>query len=228
MRAAIVLAALLLVPGAAAQTGRQLFLEGCASCHGMDAHGVRGRGPDLHGAGAAAADFYLRTGRMPLAEPRDQPLRSKPLYKGAELDALVRYVGSLGGPPVPAPPQPQAGSLAEGFRLFTDHCAGCHQVVAEGGVVTGAVAPSLRDATPVQIAEAVRVGPYVMPSFPESQISAAQLDSIVAYLQLARHPVDRGGWGLRHLGPVPEGLVAWLLAGSVLLLVARAIGERRP
>jgi ubiquinol-cytochrome c reductase cytochrome c subunit len=220
--------ALVLVPAASAQTGRGLYVEGCSSCHGMDARGVAGRGPDLHGAGAAAADFYLRTGRMPLESPRAQPERTEPLYDDSELDALVRYVGSLGGPRVPEPPRPGRGSLAAGFALFREHCAGCHQIAAEGGAVVGAVAPPLKDATPTQVAEAVRVGPYVMPAFPESQISARQLDSLVAYIEQTKHPVDRGGWGLRHLGPIPEGLVAWLLAGSALVLVARAIGERAP
>jgi ubiquinol-cytochrome c reductase cytochrome c subunit len=228
VRRYVLLLALVLVPAASAQTGRELFLQGCSSCHGLDARGVKGRGPSLHGVGAIAADFYLRTGRMPLESPRDQPVRTNPLYRANEIDALVRYVGSLGGPPVPAPPHPERGSLAAGFTLFRDHCAGCHQIVGEGGVVTGAVAPPLDDATPLQVVEAVRVGPYVMPAFPRSQISDRQLDSIVAYLQLSKHPVDRGGWGLRNLGPIPEGLIAWLLAGSILVLVARAIGEKRP
>jgi ubiquinol-cytochrome c reductase cytochrome c subunit len=92
--------------------------------------------------------------------------------------------------------------------------------------VTGALAPPLHDATPTQIAEAVRIGPYVMPAFPRSQVSDRELDSIVAYVERAKHPVDRGGWGIGHLGPIPEGLVAWLIAGSVLVLVALAIGER--
>jgi ubiquinol-cytochrome c reductase cytochrome c subunit len=226
VRRALAILALALVPAASAQTGRELFVQGCASCHGMDARGVAGRGPDLHGAGAAAADFYLRTGRMPLDSPRGQPERSDPLYDEADLDALVGYVGSLGGPPVPEAPRAGRGSLAAGFVLFRDHCAGCHQIVGEGGAVVGAVAPPLKDATPTQVAEAVRIGPYVMPAFPRSQISDRQLDSLVAYLEQAKHPVDRGGWGLRHLGPIPEGLVAWLLAGSALVLVARLIGER--
>jgi ubiquinol-cytochrome c reductase cytochrome c subunit len=28
------------------------------------------------------------------------------------------------------------------------------------------------------------------------------------------------------VGPIPEGMVAWLLAGGALLVVARLIGER--
>ena len=92
--------------------------------------------------------------------------------------------------------------------------------------MTGAVAPSLEAATPVQIAEAVRIGPFVMPTFPESQISARDLDSIVAYVQEAKHPQDRGGWALGHVGPVPEGLVTWLLATAALVAACLVIGRR--
>jgi ubiquinol-cytochrome c reductase cytochrome c subunit len=114
----------------------------------------------------------------------------------------------------------------EGLRLFTDHCAGCHQVVAEGGYVTGAVAPPLEGATTTQIAEAVRIGPYLMPTFSSKQISDSQLDSIIRYIQYAKHPDDRGGWSIGHVGPVPEGLVAWLIAGTILVCFCLVIGRR--
>jgi ubiquinol-cytochrome c reductase cytochrome c subunit len=78
----------------------------------------------------------------------------------------------------------------------------------------------------VQIAEAVRVGPNLMPAFPERQIDQAQLDSIVRYVLSTRSPDDRGGWGIGNIGPIPEGMVAWLLAGAVLLLILRLLGER--
>jgi ubiquinol-cytochrome c reductase cytochrome c subunit len=86
--------------------------------------------------------------------------------------------------------------------------------------------PPLQKATATQIAEAVRVGPYVMPSFPKSQISDRQLNSITRYVLYTRHPVDRGGWGIGNLGPFPEGLVAWLLAGGLLVGVCVVIGRR--
>lgn len=211
----------------AVERGRRLFAEACSSCHGLDARGVAGRGPTLHGAGALAADFYLSTGRMPLASPRDEPLRAQPAYQPAQVDGLVAFVGSLGGPPVPSP-RPERGDVEEGFRQFTSNCAGCHQVLARGGIVTGAIAPSLQEATPRQIAEAVRVGPYVMPHFPERQISDDELDSIIRYVLYTRDPADKGGWGIGHLGPIPEGMVAWLLGGVALLVVVRLIGERAP
>jgi len=144
----------------------------------------------------------------------------------AQISALVAYVASLGkGPPI-SKPHPERGDLSAGQHLFTEHCAGCHQIVASGGYVTGAVPPGLGDATPVQVAEAVRIGPYVMPAFSERAISDRQLDSIVRYVEWTRHPDDRGGWSLGHVGPVPEGLVTWFIAAAALLAVCLALGKR--
>jgi ubiquinol-cytochrome c reductase cytochrome c subunit len=212
-------------PQALMARGRVLYAEGCASCHGEDLRGRPGLGPSLRRAGAAAADFYLSTGRMPLADPTDEPERTQPAYPRADIDALVAFVGSFGGPAIPRV-DPARGSLSEGMRKFTEHCAGCHQVVGRGGIVTGAAVPALGDATPTQLAEAVRVGPYLMPPFSARQLDQATLDSIDRYVQSVRHPDDRGGWGIGNLGPIPEGMIAWLLASVVLLGVARVIGER--
>lgn len=213
----------------AAAQAPAIFQEGCASCHGMDGAGVAGRGPSLRGAGAAAADFYLSTGRMPLAgDPGDQPLRADPVYSPVQIAEIARYVASLG--PGPAIPQvhPETADVAAGRAAFTSYCAGCHQISGRGGVVIGAVAPSLTEATPTQIAEAVRVGPYVMPRFDPTVIDDRTLDAIIRYVELTRHPDDRGGLGIGHIGPVPEGMIAWFVALGALLLVARVIGERSP
>ena len=56
-----------------------------------------------------------------------------------------------------------------------------------------------------------------MPRFSPRQLSTAQLDSIVRYVEYAKHPDDRGGWAIGHLGPVPEGLVTWFLAAIALV-----------
>jgi quinol---cytochrome-c reductase cytochrome c subunit len=206
--------------------GRALFQAGCASCHGFDARGVKGQGPSLIGVGALSADFYLSTGRMPLNNPADPPVRSHPTYTRAEIKALTAYVGSLGGPAIPAV-HPAGNTLAAGRKAFTDHCAGCHQVMARGGIVTGAIAPPLREATPTQIAEAVRIGPYLMPAFSTKQIDDKTLNGIARYVVWAtRHPDNRGGWGLGNIGPIPEGMVAWLIGIIALLFVIRLIGER--
>ena len=239
----VVLAVLVSAGGAGAATGdvargAQLYSRYCVSCHGMHGDGVpaesgavgrpigNGRpvhvaGPPLRGVGARAADFYLTTGYMPLLQPNVQPTRrsdgERIIRDPADVAALVAYVASLGGgPPVPTP-HPESADVAEGMRLFTSHCAGCHQIALGGGYVSGAVAPRLNEATPTQIAEAVRIGPYVMPAFPESAISDRQLDAIVAYVVDTRASPNPGGWGLGRLGPVPEGAVAWLVATAALV-----------
>jgi ubiquinol-cytochrome c reductase cytochrome c subunit len=220
------------------QLGAELFAGNCATCHGADGRGVsgaqatrgagdvKGRGPSLRGVGARAADFYLRTGYMPLQRAGLQPRRTRVFFDEDQLDALIAYVASLGkGPPVPKP-HPERGNLSRGLHLFTDHCAGCHQVVGEGGYVTGAVPPPLDDATPTQIAEAVRIGPYVMPRFSAHDLSDAELDSIIRYVQYTKNPDDRGGWAIGHIGPVPEGLVTWFLAAVALIGVCVLLGQR--
>jgi len=226
MRWVVVIAALTLAGTATAADGKQVFGRYCVSCHGPNGAGVADRGPSLHGAGALAADFYLRTGYMPLKHVGLQPRRSELLLNEAQIDALIRYVATLGrGPAVPQP-HPERGNVAAGLHLFRSHCAGCHQIVAQGGYVTDAVPPALGDETPTQIAEAVRIGPYVMPRFSPRALSDAQLDSIIRYVEYAQHPDNRGGWALGNIGPIPEGLVSWFFAGSVLLGVCLVIGKR--
>jgi ubiquinol-cytochrome c reductase cytochrome c subunit len=245
-RALVVLLALAL-PGMAAaaspvKQGEQLYGRYCISCHGPGGKGqvgvatgsgpardqmtMTGEGPSLVGVGALAADFYLRTGYMPLKRTGIQPRRSHLLLGPQEIGALVAYVASLGSGPAVPQPHPERGNLSEGQQLFTERCAGCHQIVAAGGYVTGAVPPPLQAATPTQIAEAVRIGPYVMPKFSQRAISDSQLDSLIRYVQYTKHPDDRGGWSLGHVGPIPEGLVTWFFGMSVLVAMCVLLGTR--
>jgi ubiquinol-cytochrome c reductase cytochrome c subunit len=250
-RAAVVVAASLLCAGGASaqssklvQQGATIYGQYCVMCHGPGGTGIRrpkkvgygrtqdtrvnyGAGPSLRGVGALAADFYLHTGYMPLPRLRLQPRRRSPLLLSEpQIKALTAYVASLGaGPPIPKP-NPERGSVAAGLQLFTQHCAGCHQVVAQGGYVTGSVAPPLGQATTRQIAEAVRIGPWIMPAFSKKTISDRQLDSLIAYVRYAKNPDDRGGWAIGRIGPVPEGIVAWFIAGVALVGTCMVIGRR--
>ena len=217
--------------------GAQLYAGNCASCHGIagsgitvprpGAGGILGAGPSLRGVGALAADFYLRRGYMPLSSIHDQPGPDKVLLSNKEVNSLVQYVASLGhGPAIPHP-APAAGSISSGQRIFSMHCAGCHQIEARGGFVTGARVPPLQSVPPTQIAEAVRVGPYLMPRFSTRQISSTQLNSLVKYVLSTNHPDNRGGWGIGNLGPIPEGLVVWWIGAPLLVLSCRMVGRRR-
>src|SRR5436305_5367752 len=180
-------------------TGRTLYVESCSSCHGMRARGIRGVAPSLVGIGALAADFELSTGRMPMADPSIQPVRSPSPFDARQRAELVAYIASLGGPPVPAV-DTRAASLAEGRQLFADNCAGCHTTIGAGGVVTGATVPSLQRATARQVVEAIRLGPYQMPRFGTGALSDEQAAAIARYVLWTRSPHDAGGWATGHVG----------------------------
>ena len=223
-------------PSPSVQLGAQLFAGNCSSCHGISGSGITsprsgagavpGAGPSLQGVGALAPDFYLRTGYMPLSSIHDQPGPDRVLFSEKEIRSLVAYVASLGpGPAIPHP-DPASGSISDGRHLFTDHCAGCHQELARGGFVTGAMVPPLQGVSATQIAEAVRIGPYLMPRFSQSQISDSQLNSIIRYVLWTKHPPNHGGWGIGNLGPIPEGLVTWWIAAPLVIVACVLLGRR--
>ena len=205
--------------------GEQLYLTGCVSCHGVGGVGTV-NGPNITLSGAAAADFYLRTGRMPLAGPTVQAPQKPVAYDDLQIRQLVAYVASLGvGPPIPDV-RPEDGDQAEGSALFLANCAACHNASGIGGALSyGNRAPSLLSVEPTQIGEAMRVGPGQMPVFGPDTISDEQLDSIVRYVQYLQEPENPGGLRLGSAGPVPEGFVAWLAGLGVLLLFVRWIAR---
>jgi ubiquinol-cytochrome c reductase cytochrome c subunit len=205
--------------------GFDLYEESCSSCHGVALQGIRNTAPSLADVGPGPVDFYLSTGRMPLADPTLEPQRTKPVFDPTQIHALIAFISAFGGPPAPTA-RPADGSLALGMQVFTSDCAGCHQIVARGGLTIGAQVPNLEQVTAQQIAEAVRMGPYVMPHFDARQIDQHELDSLARFVIYTRHPDDAGGWGIYNLGPIPEGMVAWFIGLAALVLVARLIGER--
>jgi ubiquinol-cytochrome c reductase cytochrome c subunit len=211
-------------PGPSEAAGRALYLTACSSCHGADGRGTD-RAPSLVGVGAASADFQLSTGRMPADRPSGQSLRKEPAYSRTQIDELVAYVASLGpGPEIPRIDL-SAGKLSEGTELYARNCASCHSSAGAGGALGKAVvAPSLRRATSTQVAEAVRIGPGAMPRFGPDSLDDGQVASIVRYVRYLHRPEDRGGAGLGHLGPLPEGFVAWLVGLGACLVAIRWIG----
>lgn len=208
--------------------GRELFVTGCSSCHGLDAAGSD-RGPTLLGVGAASVDFWLSTGRMPFkAGGKRQAVRKPPAYDRRQIADIVAYVTSLDrrGPAIPTL-DVDGADLVEGGELFRSNCAACHGAVGIGGALaSGRQAPPLRPADAVQVAEAIRTGPGQMPNFGPDTFTDEQVASIVRYVESLDQPDDRGGSGLGHTGPIPEGFVGWLAGLGVLLLACWWIGER--
>ena len=110
-------------PGAAGR-GEQLYTQACTSCHGPDGEGMELSGgvqaPSLVGVGAAAVDFYLSTGRMPLADTNvPQAVRKPPAFDADQRAAIVAYVVSFGpgGPPIPQV-NPATANLPRGLELY--------------------------------------------------------------------------------------------------------------
>jgi ubiquinol-cytochrome c reductase cytochrome c subunit len=210
--------------------GHSLFLQSCASCHGLDAQGTS-VAPSLIGAGAAAVDFQMSTGRMPAKELGAENDRKPSDFTPTEIQDIAGYIASLGGgPSVPAPDQvSNAGAnTALGQVLFSTNCAQCHGFAGAGGALTyGKNAPSLNAATPTQIYEAMLTGPEAMPVFPDGTVTSSEKKDIIAYIIDTRNEANPGGFSLGRTGTVSEGLLAWLGGLGFLVLVALWLTAKR-
>ena len=204
--------------------GKDLFAVSCASCHGEDAQGSK-VAPSLVGAGAAAVDFQVGTGRMPLKETNAEAPRKPPIYNQSQIYAIAAYVASLGGgPAIPSDQQVSTAGADTGLgqSLFNANCAQCHNYAGAGGALTeGKYAPPLTQATSKQIYEAMLTGPEAMPVFNDRTITPQDKRDIIAYVEQTRAEANPGGFSLGRVGPTTEGLVAWL--GGIFALVLAAL-----
>jgi ubiquinol-cytochrome c reductase cytochrome c subunit len=204
--------------------GQQIFLRGCATCHGINAEGGR-IAPSLIGVGSASVDFQVGTGRMPMADMSVQAIRKKPAYSPDEVAALAAYVASLApGPAIPndvVANYERDGSGAQGGELFRTNCAMCHNFAGQGGALSqGKFAPTLMASTPAQIYEAMITGPQSMPVFSDKIITPAEKLSIIKWLKAAQKEPNLGGASLGRVGPVTEGLLIWTLGLGLLIGIA--------
>jgi ubiquinol-cytochrome c reductase cytochrome c subunit len=205
--------------------GKLIFGETCSSCHGDFGQGVPGVGPSLIGVGAAAVNFQTSTGRMPAKEPGAENDRKPPTLNPEEIKAVSAYIESLGGgPTVPTSAEVSQAGANPGFgqQLFVADCAQCHNFDGAGGALTyGKFAPPLTKSTPTQIFEAMLTGPEAMPVFNNTTITPQEKRDIIAYIVQTRTEPDPGGFSLGRVGPVTEGLVAFL--GLLLFMVFAAM-----
>jgi ubiquinol-cytochrome c reductase cytochrome c subunit len=213
--------------------GRELFLVGCAFCHGQNGEGVRTQngnqlGPSLVGVGAAAVDFQVGTGRMPLQAPTQQAPRKDVVYTDEEVEALGAYVASLApGPSVPdesdysiegLSEEEREAAITRGGQIFLTNCTACHNFQGNGGAMPrGGYAPKIRGVEPKYIYEAMLTGPQSMPSFSNDNLTPDQKRDVIAYLESLEEDPEYGGFGLGGLGPVTEGLAAWLVGIGLLV-----------
>ncbi|HEY8472509.1 MAG TPA: c-type cytochrome [Natronosporangium sp.] len=208
-----------------AADGKELYETSCISCHGPNGTGVEGRGPSLIGVGAAAVEFQVSTGRMPLARPGAQAVEKPPVFDEAGTAALAAYIQELGGGPQVPPGEDLAATdedaAARGGELYRINCSSCHGYPGNGGALSsGAFAPRLTEATDRQIWAAMLSGPQNMPVFGDNQLSPEEKAEIIAYIQRLDEDGDPGGvFNLGRHGPATEGLAIFLV-GIVSLVFA--------
>lgn len=217
--------------------GRQLFMLGCASCHGPTGEGQVDAGgnvlgPPLIGVGAASVDFQVGTGRMPMAAPAAQAPEKPVAYTQEQIDALAAYVASFApGPEIPddamVDPNAEGTDVARGGLMFRTNCAQCHNTTGQGGALTyGQEAPNLTGVEPKHIYEAMITGPQAMPVFSDELLKPEDKRDIIAYLTHIEDEPNPGGLGIGRIGPVSEGLWAWLVGIGGLIAFAAWIVTR--
>ena len=207
--------------------GKRLFEDGCITCHGRNLQGVADRGPSLIGVGQAATYFQVATGRMPATRQEAQISRKPPKYDEEQSNQLAAYVQSMGGGPQVPGGNLRDGDLAEGGELFRLNCASCHNFAGRGGALSaGKYAPPLSAATDKQMYAAMLSGPQSMPMFSDNQLTPSEKKAIINYVQSLKASKDPGGASLGRLGPVPEGLVLWIIGIGGLMLTILWIGAK--
>jgi len=225
------------LPAQSVEEGRQLFLANCSSCHGQNAEGRRTgngdsvAGPSLAGVGAASVDFQVGTGRMPMAGPNVQAPGGKGVqFTDDQIAALSAYVASLApGPAIPSDEavDPSKGDPARGGELFRVNCAMCHNFAGAGGALTrGKYAPPIGNVTDKHIYQAMTTGPQSMPVFSDANISSESKRDIIAFLNTIDEQESPGGMTLGSLGPVTEGLFAWVFGLGLLVGCAVWLGSK--
>jgi len=218
------------------EAGRQLFLIGCASCHGKNATGITTKsggnyGPSLIGVGAAAVDFQVGTGRMPMAQSGPQAPRKDSEYTAEETRQLAAYVASL----APGPTIPEAEYLdwraasteevKEGGEFFRTNCTACHNSVGAGGALpNGRYAPDIRGVDAKYVYEAMLTGPQQMPLFSDAVITPEDKRNVIAYVKTLEDQPDYGGLAGGGYGPVVDGMFTFIIGIGALVGFAVWIG----
>ncbi|GGA66052.1 Cbb3-type cytochrome c oxidase subunit [Nitratireductor aestuarii] len=131
-------------------SGRQLFGDNCAACHGRDARG-RANYPDLTdgdwiwGSGPEAIEQTMRVGvntEHPESRIGQMPAFGRDgMLERDQVRAVAAYVYSLTHPEFSTPENVER--IEAGQQVFAETCSACHGETGEGSAEAGA--PNLTD-----------------------------------------------------------------------------------
>lgn len=212
--------------------GEQIYNNTCITCHGENLQGVEDRGPSLIGTGEAATYFQTSTGRMPMKRQEAQAPEKSPVLDAREVDAVSTFVHQYGG----GPERPEASGEdligddpARGGELFRTNCTSCHHFTGRGGALSaGKYGPALDGVDEEVIYTAMSSGPQNMPKFSDRQLTPEEKEDVVAYVQSVTDGNNTpGGNALGGYGPMPEGLIAWIVGIAGLVGITMWIGAKR-
>jgi ubiquinol-cytochrome c reductase cytochrome c subunit len=169
---------------------------------------------------------------MPMSQPGAQVPEKPRVFSDQEVAALAAYVATLGpGPAIPTKADysidgmsatEKEDAIARGGQIFLTNCTACHNFEGSGGAMPrGGYAPKIRGTNPKYIYEALLTGPQNMPNFTNGNLTPDEKRDVIAYLGSLNEMKDYGGFGLGGLGPVSEGLAAWVV--GIGLCVAFAV-----
>lgn len=164
----------------ALKTGRNLFLQHCAACHGADAGGAPGF-PNLadtdwlYGSAATQIQSSIAQGRQGMMPAFDTQLDE------TQMQQVVSYILSFTN---------RAGfdhaAIRAGQKIFAGRCAVCHAQDATGNIHFGA--PNLRDdiwlfgGSEAEITKTISAGRRsAMPAHKDT-LSAGKIHLLTAYL----------------------------------------------
>ncbi len=167
---------------------------------------------------------------MPLAAPGVQAPQGPVRFSSEQIAAMAGYIASLApGPGVPAADYANGvnGDVAKGGAIFRTNCAMCHNFAGAGGALTrGKYAPAIADISGQHIYEAMLTGPQAMPVFNDANLTPENKNNVIAYITNMQAETAAGGTPLGNLGPVTEGLFAWIVGLGALIGCAVWLGAK--
>jgi mono/diheme cytochrome c family protein len=141
------------------ESGRQLFVENCGTCHALKEAGTQAEvGPNLDAAFHSARETGMDNDTIEgvvesqienprVTEPDSPSYMPANLVEGQDAKDVAAYVAEYAGVPGVKPPIP--ANAPPGAQVFLSQgCGSCHTLSELGDIATGTVGPNLDQVLP--------------------------------------------------------------------------------